>query len=354
MEYIKNILFTKKTLRIIFLVLLIIVSFSFLIAVKKSLLPFFIGILFSYLFNPVISYFQKRGYPREKAVILLSIIVFNIVFIGALFLLPLLVKEMKSFVKILPDYIIFIRKWLERWNIYFKINYSAGYMKGMLDQFLQQIENYISLQLNNITEMIMSSITLIASFLGAPVITYYVLRDIDHLKKLGLGIIPSGKKGSILKFFRRVNDIFSGYLRGQAWLSLIITVLISIGLFVLKIKFFLLLGIIAGITNVVPYIGPTIGAIPAIFVASFSSPLQVIGIIVLYILIQQIESSFIQPRVMSESVGLHPLTVIFSLLAGTNILGIWGLIFAIPLAGIIKAFLILIFEFVFPLNQKAS
>jgi len=97
-----------------------------------------------------------------------------------------------------------------------------------------------------------------------------------------------------------------------------------------------LLGILTGITNIIPYIGPIIGSFPAVLIACLSSPLKALAVVLLFVLIQQIESVFIAPKILSKNVGLHPLAVIFSLLAGAELFGIWGLLFAIPVAGSIK------------------
>ena len=347
----KSDFFSKKKLRILVLSILFILIIIFLINIKTILLPFIIAVLLAYLFNPVVIYLEKNNFSRKKALILLSALIFNLMIIIILFLVPRLLRELKNFIKVFPEYILLFQNNMTRWNNFLSNYFSREILGEFSEDIFQIIEDYISLKINDIIKIIMNSINVFFSFLGAPVITYYILRDIDTIKKRGLRIIPTGKKTKILNFIREVNNIFSGYLRGQAWLSLIIALLVSIGLYFLQIKFYLIFGLIAGITNIIPYIGPVLGAFPAVLFAFLFSPLQAIGSIILYFLVQEIESSFIQPKIMSQNVGLHPLSVIFSLLAGADLFGLWGLIFAVPLAGILKSFIMMLIEFLFPLDE---
>jgi predicted PurR-regulated permease PerM len=159
------------------------------------------------------------------------------------------------------------------------------------------------------------------------------------IKRSFLKFVPKEKVKICFKITKEINDIFVGYLRGQIWISIIVAIMSGIGLYFLRIKFYIILALLSGITNMIPYIGPIIGAIPAVSISFFSSPLQALGVILLYVFIQQVESGLIAPKIMSEKVGLHPLTIIFALLAGAELLGVWGLIFAVPVSGIIKVFI---------------
>ena len=315
-------------------------------------MPFVFGIILVYLFNPLIIYLRKRDFTRNGAIIILSITIFNIMFISGLILLPILVKEVENLSEMIPNYIYSVNEIIK----YIDESYHAfdlpGVIQQFISQFLQQMEKEMIDISKRVTEMLLNSVSIFFIFFLAPIISYYILRDIDLIKKKLTHLIPSGKKGLFLKYGRRINKIFVGFLRGQVWVSIFVVILVSISLFILRVKFYLVLGIIAGITNMIPYIGPVIGAIPAVFIALLSSPLKAVGTVVIYIVIQQVESSIIAPKILSEKVGLHPLVIIFSILAGAELFGIWGLLFSIPLAGIFKVVFELALELLTPLKQE--
>lgn len=315
-------------------------------------MPFVFGIILAYLFTPLISYLKKRNFTREGATFLLLVAIFSIILVFSLILLPRLVEELENFSKMVPNYVYSVNQIIA----YLDQSYHAFNLPAVIQQFikefLQQIEKEMLDAGKRFTEVLVNSVSVFFSLMLAPIITYYILRDMDLIKKKLMYIVPSGCKGIFLKYSRRINKIFIGYLRGQVWVSVIVVILVSISLYILKVKFYLLLGIIAGVTNMIPYIGPVIGAVPAVFIALLSSPLQALGTVAVYVLIQQIESSVVAPKIMSEEVGLHPLVIIFSILAGAELFGIWGLLFAIPLAGITKVVLELILEILTPLKEE--
>ncbi|MFW5992070.1 MAG: AI-2E family transporter [Halanaerobiaceae bacterium] len=316
----------------------------FIFSMKMVLIPFASGIFLAYLLNPFIRMMKKRNFSRKGAILILLIIIFNIIFISCLLLFPLFVKELVILTDMIPEYAGQAGDFFKDINNKFERIQLPGILRESINQFLQEMEEVTLGFIHGFTEMIINSFHLMVGLLISPIITYYILRDVEHLKKSFLRSIPGKRRRLCLQLMREINKIFSGFLRGQIWLSIIIGILISIGLFFLKIRFNLILGIIAGISNMIPYIGPIIGALPAAFIAFLASPMQMMGVVLLFIFVQQLESIVLAPKIMSDRVGLHPLTVIFALLTGTELLGIWGLIFAIPVAGIGKIIIKLVLE----------
>jgi predicted PurR-regulated permease PerM len=343
---------TKKEYQFGIMLLFIGGIIYFFIKIKIVLIPFIIGIIFSYLFNPFIIIMKKRGFSRQGAIILLIGIILIIFIFAALILIPVLFNELESLALMLPGYINSIEGFINYIGEEYKRLRLPLMIKDIINEFLHRMEEFIIGFINNITESLPGVLTYILSILIAPIITYYILKDKDELQENIIKAIPRKKRLFFLKLGKEINMIFVGYLRGQVWISVIVGVLSSIGLYFLKVKFFLLLGLISGITNMIPYFGPIIGGIPAVLIALLSSPLKALGVLVLYVLIQQLESSIISPKIMSERVGLHPLTVIFALLSGAELMGIWGLILGIPIAGSIKALIKLTIQYLVPIKNR--
>jgi predicted PurR-regulated permease PerM len=150
-------------------------------------------------------------------------------------------------------------------------------------------------------------------------------------------LIPERAKPEVLVVGRRLNRAIGGFLRGQLFVALIVGVLCSVGLLIIGLRFWLLIGMIAGLFNIVPLIGPWIGGVPGVIVALTTGDLgQAIGVVVVMVAAQQIDNHFITPYVMQRAVKLHPAAVILALLAGGSIAGFAGLLVAVPTAAVLK------------------
>ena len=341
-----------KRTKIILILITATVILLFFYRVRTILLPFLLGILIAYLVNPFIVFMKGRGFTRRGALIFLLIIIVNVFFIIGLILFPLLVKELEHLTEMVPDYIALIEDIINDLNRHYRQINLPPIVEDSLNRFLQQLEEFLISIIQRITEGILDSIYFIVTLFLAPIISYYLLRDIEGLKQDFLQLIPVSTKKILYRFGREINKIFVGFLRAQVWISFFVGILVGISLYFINIRFYLLLGIFAGITNMIPYFGPFIGCVPAAVIALMVSPMKMLVVILLYTAIQQVESALIAPRIMSENVGLHPVTVIFSLLAGAELLGVWGLVFAVPVAGGIKVVFKLAAEKMITLNSE--
>lgn len=314
----------------------------FFYRVSSILPPFILGTILAYLVNPFINYMKRRNFTRRGALIFLLLIILNVLLISGLVLFPLLLREIESLTEMLPAYINSIEEIIDYFNREYRQIQLPGMVEDSINRFLEQMEEYLINFLQRITEGILNSLYLLFTLLLTPIISYYLLRDIESLRKTVRKIVPVDKKNFLSHFAREIDKIFMGYLRAQVWISVIVGLLAGLGLFFLNVRFYILLGLLAGISNMVPYFGPIIGGVPAVLIALLSSPAKMLGVILLYTVLQQVEGVLIAPRIMSGNVGLHPVTIIFSLLAGTKLFGIWGLLFAVPLAGCLKVFISLV------------
>ncbi len=286
----------------------------------------------------------KKGFSRQGSLVLLLIFIIIIILFSGLVLFPLFISEMEDLAESIPVIITAVEEYIDFMHNEFERLHLPVIIKDSLLKSLVKIENYIVELIQNTTEFIINSLSHVLILFLAPIITYYLLKDITLIKKSFITLFPREERKFYYKLVKGINNIFIGFLRGQVWISIIVGLLGAVGLYFLKVKFYLLLGILTGITNIIPYIGPIIGSLPAVLIACLSTPLKAVAVILLFILIQQIESTLIAPKILSKNVGLHPLTVIFALLAGAELLGIWGLLFAIPVTGSIKVLIRLINE----------
>jgi predicted PurR-regulated permease PerM len=174
-------------------------------------------------------------------------------------------------------------------------------------------------------------------FILAPIIAFYLLVDLPHIRRVAESLVPESRKREVQLVGHRLNHAISGYFRGQLFVAAIVGTLASIGLAIIGLPFWLVIGLIAGIFNMIPMVGPWIGAIPGVIIAlttrDFSTALWVVAIMAG---VQQIDNHFISPVVMQRAVKLHPAVVMLTLLAGGTLGGFFGLLLAVPLMAALK------------------
>lgn len=174
-------------------------------------------------------------------------------------------------------------------------------------------------------------------FVLAPIIAFYLLVDLPHIGDVSRRLIPGGAKDQVLHVAHRLNVAIGGFFRGQLAVAIIVGIMVSIGLAIIDLPFWLIVGMIAGAFNLVPLIGPWVGAVPGVIIAlttrDFTTALWVAAIMTIA---QQIDNHFISPMVMQRTVSLHPAVVMLVLLAGGSLGGFFGLILAVPLTASVK------------------
>jgi predicted PurR-regulated permease PerM len=175
-------------------------------------------------------------------------------------------------------------------------------------------------------------------FVLAPIIAFYLLVDLPRIREVFRSLVPVDARGDAMVLARRLSQAIGGYFRGQLGVALVVGTLSSIGLLIIDLPFWLIIGMVAGIFNMIPLIGPYIGAVPGIAIAFTTGGglSQAIAVAVVMTIVQQIDNHFISPLVMQRAVKLHPAVVMMALLAGGTLMGFVGLLIAVPTTAVLK------------------
>lgn len=175
-------------------------------------------------------------------------------------------------------------------------------------------------------------------FVLAPIIAFYLLVDLPHLRRTARSLVPVRARGDVMVVSRRLSAAIGGYFRGQLAVALVVGVMASIGMLIVDLPFWLIVGMIAGLFNMIPLIGPWVGAVPGIIIALTTGGglSQAIAVAVVMAIVQQIDNHFISPIVMQRAVKLHPAAVMLALLAGGTLGGFFGLLLAVPATAVLK------------------
>jgi len=202
---------------------------------------------------------------------------------------------------------------------------------------LTEIESFLDRAAEKMVSYVFSSITLISYIVIAPIIAYYILKDINKWRQKSL-VFFAKYPLPYMDLLRDIDHVLGGFVRGQSIVALFVMLMVWLASALLGLKYGAVFGVIGGLGEFVPYFGPIVAAIPLLTTAFLKSPTTGIWAVLLLVVIQWFDSNVLVPRVTGPRVGLHPIWIIFSLLAGEELLGIWGIFLAVPLAGIVKAF----------------
>ncbi len=200
--------------------------------------------------------------------------------------------------------------------------------------------------LNSLGEFFKNVGAFLASMVIVPVITFFLIKDSRRFKRAVISKVPNRYFELSLNILHKVENQVGKYIQGQAIDALIVGLLSTLGLFLINLRFdnpvpyFVFIGMLAGLANMIPYVGPVVGAVPALATAILNNPenlgLVLLWIVIMFVLVQAIDNAFVSPLVVSKSVNMHPLVVIVVVIIGGNIAGAIGMLFAVPLTGIVK------------------
>jgi len=312
-----------------------------------SLVPFVIGIVIAYLFLPLVSFAERRS-PRwlhqKHLARPLSIVIVYLLMLGlaagVVSVFVPLVSEQAAVMKLrAPVYYEQVSKlFFQVFDLYQRVVPEDWQVRiaESFQQALANIDQTVQAAVTRVFTIVTQTIGVILGLLVVPFWVFYVLNDSAHLTRQLYSLIPPRYRRDVYNIQRVMDDVLGNYIRGQLLLCFFIGVFSVIGLLFLKVDFALLLGTVAGVFEVVPYVGPIIGAIPAVVVAFMQSPILGLWVALLFVGIQQIENLFLAPRITGGSVRLSPALVMLVLVVGSGIGGIWGMLVAIPVTAVLR------------------
>ncbi|MDZ7331417.1 MAG: AI-2E family transporter [candidate division KSB1 bacterium] len=328
------IILNKQLIKKIVKVLLVILSVGAMIRLlpifMPILLPLLVSLVISLLLTPLVDKLENLGINRGAAVGILFIVFGGLIIVGIKLLLPTLNHEIQTLSQVLASQ--------DSETVIDKIQMTLTHRIPILKN--PEIAREVSARLHDLfTSLVRKSLNMIFAIISSftlivtvPFITFFFLKDGYNIKKFIIQSVPNRYFELSLNLLYKTNLQLGNYIRGQLLVSSIVGSLSIIALYSLKVPYCFVIGIIAGLANMIPYFGPIVGALPAILVAVVENGTagSVIGIIIAFAMIQLLDNVLISPVIVSRSVQIHPLLVIIVILLGGNIGGIFGMLVAIP------------------------
>jgi len=318
----------------IFKVILIVLALFFLWMIRDILAILFVAIILAALIDPFADWFERHKIPRALAVILIYIILLALVGIILFLLIPPIIDEIGGLADNFSYYWDRATNWMRNLPFFAEdYKFAAGVEKG-IESVSENLSGAVGTVFGTITGLLAG----LAATILVLVLTFYLVVEEDAAKRALRNIAPEKYQPYISQLMSRMKKKIGDWLRGEIVLALIVGSLVYVALKILGVNYALLLAIFAGLAEFVPYLGPVIGAIPAIFISFAQSPLKAVLVLIVFIIIQQLENHLIYPKVMQRAVGLNPVISIIALLIGAKVGGAIGAVLAIPVATAISVF----------------
>ncbi|HZK57304.1 MAG TPA: AI-2E family transporter [Clostridia bacterium] len=312
--------------------------------VYEILSPFIFAIILAYILEPLATYIEKKGIKRLWAVFITYFIIGLTISVFSVTLFPRLVFEVKKLLNDLPQIGNSCYNYIHR--IYEKYNRSIQNLPNEFDGIkkafrpdilnVNRVENFIIQGISTVTDFLLSMFSRIINIVLIPILAFYFLKDAGRFKNILVSTVPRFCRQEVISTANGINEVLSGFIRGQLIIALFVGILTTVSLLILKVEFAVTVGMVAGVANVIPFFGPIIGAIPAIICASLGGMRKVLWVILVFLVIQQIESGIIAPRIIGQNVGIHPVVIILSLIVAGKFFGIFGLLITVPVIGITR------------------
>ncbi len=329
--------------------------------VIRIMLPFVYGFSFAYVFNPVLNWFEKKFFPwltkgklgrktcRRISVALTLIVALSIVAFLVGLIIPQLAISIANVVSQITQYAEDIKNVIFEFMAKFQnsdmflplvqnlMNYIEELMRSFMDMLSKSFSGIIN---TTISTTLSITSTIINIFVGFVIAVYIWLSKetfFAQIKKIMYALFSSNTVARILSLTNTANSVFSGFIIGKIIDSLIIGIMCYVGMLILNIPFALLISVIVCVTNIIPYFGPFIGAIPSTLLLLFISPIKALWFVVFVFALQQVDGNIIGPKILGESTGLSAFWVIFAVTVFGGLFGFVGMIIGVPLFAVIYA-----------------
>lgn len=306
--------------------------------IRPILAPFLLAIIVAYLIAPLVNALAARGLSRGWAILVVYAALGVVGALAVWKIIPQVISETRRLAEAIPMYAGFARETVDRFQQQIRDIGLPPELRDVLDRSIIDLEVRSVQALGRMFDInhLREAAELLVSLLLAPFLAFYLLKDIDRFKERVVRALPRSRRHEILALLRSLDRVISGFVRGQILLGLTVGGLAAAVTYLLGLRYTLLLGIWAGLTEFIPYVGPVLGAIPAVLAGLAVSPLAGLEVAIAFAVIQQLENAVLSPKIMGESVGLHPLVVMLAILSGGYLLGTWGLLLALPVAGVVR------------------
>lgn len=309
----------------------------FIYLTKEVALPFVVGLLLAYLLDPVADRLERNGCGRTLASVFILLIVFCVVVLGMVLVVPALLEQTISLSKAIPEYLYRLTEFLQEQLENYGSSLSMFGSQPEIADKLMELSGVGFELLGGIVKQVwqsgMALFNVLSLLLITPVVAFYLLRDWDKIILKLNGYLPRAHASTVRGIFAEIDRVISGFIHGQLLVSTLLGIFYAVGLSLVGLDSALLIGFGTGVLTIIPYVGMLFGGAIGIVVAiyQFGDVVPVLMVLAVFAVGQFLEGNFIAPKLIGDKVGLHPVWIIFGMLVGASLLGLLGVLLAIPI-----------------------
>ncbi len=313
-------------------------------ALQPILLPFVLGGLIGYLGDPLVDRLEERGYSRTVGVSLVFVLFSLLLTLTLLIAIPALLHQIDSLVQKIPEIYAWVRStalpWIQSHLSLPGIDLPQIDWSSQLADHWQSLSKVTATTIRNITGSGVGLLATLFNLALVPVVAFYLLRDWDVMMAKLLNMLPKAWQGNTKTMVGEADEVLGAFIRGQFLVMLALGSIYSVGLWIVGVQLALVLGMVAGLASIVPYLGFIVGISSSLLVAYFQfhdwTMLLLVGLV--FGIGQVLESTVLTPILVGDRIGLHPVAVIFALMAGGQIAGFVGVLVALPVSAVVMVF----------------
>lgn len=334
----------SKIIKILVVVLIIYILYLLFPGIKiiwnyliKIFLPFVIGFIGAYILYPLVEKLTKfKVSYKASAIIIVSIFLVFIIFLGVL-IVPKTIEQIDKLIENIPNYIDSISHYLD------SLSAKLDYLPNNLQPTPENVSNYINMFVDkgasNIGDVLENSTFYFLTILITPILIVYFLLDFKKIMSFIKELLIKYDKEKIYNLLLEINQTMRSYLNGVIVVMILLSLLATFAFKIIGVQFSLLWGIVIGITNIIPYIGPYIGGIIVVGFTMTTSITKALSVLIVIIILQLVESNFITPNIHSKTINTSPILVLLFISIFGKIFGIFGMIIAVPILSIMQILL---------------
>lgn len=308
--------------------------------IARVLSPFFITVLVVYIVKPLADRLTAKRIPVGISILIVYFFMLALLAAAGIYLIPELATNTRELMETLPELISSYEGIFNRLlSIINSSNWSEEVKGAIFEQIssiVGQVRDFLVRLLENGLKLVLDMARILVDFTISLVLTFYTIKDGEKFKEITLRLLPRKWRNGVTVVCKEISRILAGFIQGQLMIAFIVGILETVGLAIIGMKYPFVLGMIGGLANIIPYFGPYIGAIPATAIALTISPMKAVWTVVVFLAVQQIDNSFISPKMIEGKLGLHPVATIFAVLVGGEFFGIMGMLLAVPVMAILR------------------
>lgn len=308
--------------------------------------PVVFAMLIYYLLKPLVDFLEGKGISRKPAIWLVFAGIILVIALAITFLIPGIRNQINALIENFPNI----------WNsVLFQIEellstdwltqiYQEFEATNILERITEQFTNVFTVTIDSIGSLFGGIARVTVTVFTMPFVLYYFLVDRERFKRGVMNLTPTRARPVVTKFMAQAGYQVGSYVRGELMVAVVVAIIFYIGYRIIGLDYALVLSILAGFLNLIPYLGSILASIPALIIGAFVSPWQLIQVMIVLIVEQTIEGRFVSPQILGNTLDIHPLIILFILLVSGSLFGFMGLILAVPGYGVLRVIWNLFFE----------